>query len=234
MPNPFLYKYSVLFQTIQFSISTHSPKLQHHGNRTIRLFSVINRTLVAEWGGSLPPLRRSSRCILQPPTDWATGNWFESYLIVTIIRIASMFACVGNSTDSQRIPIFPKIIDLRFIDLFKTWCVYIYIYIYIYIYMCVCVYAWVCACVCPESELKLTKRSERPSPCRRFNASYIGRMDDCLDRQLKNWVNNADDDEKEEEEEKEEKAKEEEEEDYTFFFLQRRLEKPPYCVFLFV
>ena len=41
----------------------HSPKPQHHWNLTIRLFSVISRTLV--WWG-LTPLQRCSRCILQP------------------------------------------------------------------------------------------------------------------------------------------------------------------------
>ena len=40
-----------------------SPKLQHYWNLTIRLFSVIYRTLI---GVGLTPLQRSSRRILQP------------------------------------------------------------------------------------------------------------------------------------------------------------------------
>ena len=43
----------------------HSPKLRHYWSLTIRLFSVISRTLVSG-GGGLTPLQRSSRCILQP------------------------------------------------------------------------------------------------------------------------------------------------------------------------
>ena len=39
------------------------PKLQHCWNLTIRLFSVISRTLVR---AGLTPLQRSSQCILQP------------------------------------------------------------------------------------------------------------------------------------------------------------------------
>ena len=57
----------------------HSPKLQHHWNLTIRLFSVISRTLIR--GVSLTSLQRSSRYILQPqPTGqgskwiWGNGN----------------------------------------------------------------------------------------------------------------------------------------------------------------
>ena len=38
------------------------PKLQHYWNLTIRLFSVISRTLVE--GGGLTPLKRCSQCIL--------------------------------------------------------------------------------------------------------------------------------------------------------------------------
>ena len=46
----------------------NSRKLWHYCNLTIRLFSVISRTIV--WGG-LTPLLRCSRCILQPqPTGW--------------------------------------------------------------------------------------------------------------------------------------------------------------------
>ena len=45
------------------SISQHP---QHHWNLTIRLFSVISRTLIGGGGGGLTLLPRSSRCILQP------------------------------------------------------------------------------------------------------------------------------------------------------------------------
>ena len=64
---------TVLYITIQFSVSTvsmsktapHSPKLQHHWNLTIRLFSVTSGHSL--WvGGGLTPLQRCSRCILQP------------------------------------------------------------------------------------------------------------------------------------------------------------------------
>ena len=41
----------------------HSPKLRHYWNLTIRLFSVICRTLVG--GEGLTPLQRTNRCILQ-------------------------------------------------------------------------------------------------------------------------------------------------------------------------
>ena len=70
---------SVLFQTIQFNISTqfssilpyqvlprgasHSPKLQHYRNFTIRLFSVLSRTLVAE---------------VLPLCRWAVGVFYSS------------------------------------------------------------------------------------------------------------------------------------------------------------
>ena len=47
----------------QWRGTPHSPKLQDCWNLTIRLFSVISRTLV---GVCLTPLQRSSRCILQP------------------------------------------------------------------------------------------------------------------------------------------------------------------------
>ena len=81
---------TVLFQTIQFSISMqfssiqpidmtlsgattpwrsalHSLKFEHYSNLTIKLLSVISRTLV---GGGLTPLERCSRCTLLPqPTE---------------------------------------------------------------------------------------------------------------------------------------------------------------------
>ena len=47
----------------QWRGTPHSPMLQHCWNLTIRLFSVISRTLVR---GGLTPLQRCSQCILQP------------------------------------------------------------------------------------------------------------------------------------------------------------------------
>ena len=47
----------------QWRSTPHSPKLQYYWNLTIRLFSVISRTLV---GGGLTALQRSSWYILQP------------------------------------------------------------------------------------------------------------------------------------------------------------------------
>ena len=47
----------------QWSVTPHFPKLQHYWNPTIKLFSVIWRSLFV---GSLTPLQKSSWCILQP------------------------------------------------------------------------------------------------------------------------------------------------------------------------
>ena len=49
----------------QWRGTLHSPKIRHYWNLTLRLFSVICRTLV---GGGVTPLQRCSRCILQPQT----------------------------------------------------------------------------------------------------------------------------------------------------------------------
>ena len=45
----------------------YSPKLQHHWNLNIRLFSVIFRTLSG--GSGLIPLQRGSQCILRLQTN---------------------------------------------------------------------------------------------------------------------------------------------------------------------
>ena len=87
---PISYK-SVLFQTIQFSISTPFSSIRPiHRNLSgttalgqsgsgsngndgvlrishVRLFSVITRPLIGE---GLTPLQRSNRCILQPQPTW--------------------------------------------------------------------------------------------------------------------------------------------------------------------
>ena len=47
----------------QWKGTSHSSKFKHYRNLTIRLFSVISRTLVE--GGGLTSLQRSSWCILQ-------------------------------------------------------------------------------------------------------------------------------------------------------------------------
>ena len=66
-----LFEIRLLNLRINFWGTPHSPKLQHYWNLTIRLFSVISRTLM---GGDLTPLQKSSRCILQPqPTGQNKG-----------------------------------------------------------------------------------------------------------------------------------------------------------------
>ena len=98
------FSQTVLFHTIQFSMSMQlvlfnpircyhsrpewtweqwqwrcapdSPEPQHHWNITLRLFSIISRTLI---GGGLIPMQRCSQCILlqHRPTGqatlWVTG-----------------------------------------------------------------------------------------------------------------------------------------------------------------
>ena len=54
----------------------YSPKLQQCWNLTIRLFSVITRTL--NGGGGLTPLQRCSQCILQPQPTGQTRAWKSS------------------------------------------------------------------------------------------------------------------------------------------------------------
>ena len=60
----------------QWKGAPHSPKLQHYRSLTIRLFSIISKTLVRE---GLTPLQRCSQCILQPqltkPQDTLGGSY---------------------------------------------------------------------------------------------------------------------------------------------------------------
>ena len=81
------------------------PKLQHHWNLTIWLFSVISRTLV---GGGLTPLQRSSRCILQPQP---TGQGNEGVLCIPqsfSITEASPLDCLVSYQDIRwRMGILP-------------------------------------------------------------------------------------------------------------------------------
>ena len=60
----------------QWRGTQHSPKLQHYWNLTIRLFTVISRTLIVR---SLTPLQRSNWCILQPQV---TGQ----YILINVIE----------------------------------------------------------------------------------------------------------------------------------------------------
>ena len=69
----------------------HSPKFQHYWSLTIRLLSVISRTLVG-WG--LIPLQRSSWCILQPQP---TGQGPRGVLPVKIISINQIDLFKNNS-----------------------------------------------------------------------------------------------------------------------------------------
>ena len=61
----------------QWRGALHSPKPQHHWNLTIKLFRVINQTLVR---GCLTPLHRCSRRILQPQPMGQWLCWGDSIL----------------------------------------------------------------------------------------------------------------------------------------------------------
>ncbi len=62
------------WQRWQCRSTPESPNLQHYGSLTIRLFSIISRTLVMG-GGGLTPLQRSNRCILQPQPTGQISDW---------------------------------------------------------------------------------------------------------------------------------------------------------------
>ena len=75
----------------------HSLKLQHYWNLTIKLFSVISRTLVR---GGLTPLQRCSRCILQPqPTGQEKGEGTVDHHIVT--KLLKKFGPGCKNLDDQ-------------------------------------------------------------------------------------------------------------------------------------
>ena len=57
----------------------HSPKFQHYGSLTIRLFSVISRILVGKWGRSYLSVVIQLVYSTAPP-DWADRSWF-SYVL---------------------------------------------------------------------------------------------------------------------------------------------------------
>ena len=52
----------------QWRGNPHYPKLQHYWSLTIKLFSIISRTLV----GDLTPLKSCIRCTLHSPANWAS------------------------------------------------------------------------------------------------------------------------------------------------------------------
>ena len=66
----------------QWRGTPHSPKLQHCGNLTIRLFSVISRTLVG--GGSYPSAEKQS-VYSTAPANWASRRMWSppSLLLVS-------------------------------------------------------------------------------------------------------------------------------------------------------
>ena len=74
----------------------HSPKLQFYWNFTIRLFSVVSKTLI---GGVSYPLQRCSWCILQPQLTkpslcWSVpANNIITYIIISCISIFAWVRC---------------------------------------------------------------------------------------------------------------------------------------------
>ena len=66
-------------------VPTHFPKLQHYWNLTIRLFSVISRTLVR---GGLTPMQTCSRCIIQAQTTWDNLTVFNSDSVSSYLSIS--------------------------------------------------------------------------------------------------------------------------------------------------
>ena len=75
------------FEWWRWRCSPHSPKLQYYWNLTIRLFSVIFRTLV---GRCLTLLPRSSQCILHP----SPGNWAISFLFGYTNKIGKLLKLI--------------------------------------------------------------------------------------------------------------------------------------------
>ena len=114
---------TALFQVIQFSIRTHfnsirpigpylsrpewtkerkqwrgaplSPKLQHYWNLTIRLFSVISRTLVGGvgWSGGSYASTEKQLVYSTTPTDWAiyTSVWSQVTVPIYIHLLAHSY-----------------------------------------------------------------------------------------------------------------------------------------------
>ena len=123
-----LFSQIALIQTIQFSISMqlvlfnpyigpyhsgpewtlkqwqrrgamHFPKLYHHSNLTIRLFSVISRTLIV---GGFTPLQSCNRCILPPqPTGQYRVNVKTVLFQIIQFSICTQFKCQNSSISSN-------------------------------------------------------------------------------------------------------------------------------------
>ena len=67
-------------------VALYSPKPQHYWDLTIRLFSVISKTLV---GRDLTPLQRCSWCILQPQPTGQHSLWGGSYPFAEVQSVYS-------------------------------------------------------------------------------------------------------------------------------------------------
>ena len=106
------------------AMKVYSSNIQHHWNLTIRLFSVITRTLDAEmqsvysttpadwaifgWvGGGLTPMQRSSRCVLQHTLFsrsltlgcYPLFSGFYSLLFHQLRYFGSVFKCLSHSSE---------------------------------------------------------------------------------------------------------------------------------------
>ena len=123
----------------QWRGTLHSPKLQRYLNLTVRLFSVISRTLVA--GVLQPPMQRSSRCILQSkPTGQAFVMAQIAYVCKYTVPHIIYWAHIKKNANYN----VQKYISKKgkfwfhFCCILKTPCEFLmqnpmYIYIYIYI-----------------------------------------------------------------------------------------------------
>ena len=79
----------------------HSPKLQHHWDLAIRLFSFISRTLI---GWCLTPLQKCCRCILQAqPTEQYTVNVKTVLFQIIRFSISSQFRCQNSSISNNSV-----------------------------------------------------------------------------------------------------------------------------------
>ena len=84
----------------QWRGAPHSPKFQHRWNLTIRLFSVISRTLV---GGGSYPSAEVQLVYSTAPADWAgiVWNWFGAKLNFNLAKIFlfRLFKMATNQTE---------------------------------------------------------------------------------------------------------------------------------------
>ena len=111
----------------QWRGTPHSPKLQHYWNLTIRLFSVISRTLVG--GGGYPSAEVQS-VYSTAPADWAKqwGFGFKPFFTIQYSKVSTYFSMYHGKffTLKRQNPLDDKF-----------FCKFI---IYIYVYMYVCMY----------------------------------------------------------------------------------------------